>query len=108
MGRNAILLADKAAGVTSFDCLGRIKREMNRKSGHCGTLDPAATGLLVIVFGRFTKLNQFAQGSGLGLSICRDIATRMGAKVFLDTSYKEKGCRFVLQVPVEPKENKTT
>ena len=60
------------------------------------------------IFGRFTKLNQFAQGSGLGLSICRDIATRMGAKVFLDTSYKEKGCRFVLQVPVEPKENKTT
>ena len=60
------------------------------------------------IFGRFTKLNQFAQGSGLGLSICRDIATRMGAKVYLDTSYKEKGCRFVLQVPVEPQENKTT
>lgn len=60
------------------------------------------------IFGRFTKLNQFAQGSGLGLSICRDIAARMGAKVYLDTSYKEKGCRFVLQVPVEPKENKTT
>lgn len=54
------------------------------------------------IFQRFTKLNEFVQGTGLGLSICRDIADRMGAKVFLDTSYTEGGSRFVFQVPTEP------
>ncbi|MBO4409752.1 MAG: tRNA pseudouridine(55) synthase TruB [Spirochaetales bacterium] len=56
MGRNAILLADKAAGVTSFDCLGRIKREINRKSGHCGTLDKFAHGLMIVLCGCYTHL----------------------------------------------------
>ena len=56
MGRNAILLLDKAAGVTSFDCLGRIKREINRKTGHCGTLDKFASGLMVVLCGCYTHL----------------------------------------------------
>lgn len=50
------------------------------------------------IFERFAKLNEFVQGTGLGLSICRDIATRMGAKVFLDTSYPGPGARFVFMV----------
>ncbi|MCR4568836.1 MAG: HAMP domain-containing histidine kinase [Bacteroidales bacterium] len=54
------------------------------------------------IFERFTKLNEFVQGTGLGLSICRDIAGRMGAKVFLDTSYTAGGARFVFMVPIEP------
>ena len=54
------------------------------------------------IFERFTKLNDFVQGTGLGLSICRDIAGRMGAKVFLDTSYTAGGARFVFMVPIEP------
>ena len=54
------------------------------------------------IFERFTKLNDFVQGTGLGLSICRDIAGRMGARVYLDTSYREGGARFVFEVPVEP------
>lgn len=54
------------------------------------------------IFGRFTKLNEFSQGSGLGLSICRDIAERMGASVYLDTSHTAGGARFVLEVPVAP------
>ena len=55
------------------------------------------------VFERFTKLNQFVQGTGLGLSICRDIAERMGAKVYLDTNYTN-GARFVFAVPCNPVE----
>ena len=39
MGKNAVILVDKGEGITSFDCLGRIKRNINRKTGHCGTLD---------------------------------------------------------------------
>ena len=54
------------------------------------------------IFERFTKLNEFVQGTGLGLSICRDIAGRMGARVYLDTTYTEGGARFVLEVPVTP------
>ena len=54
------------------------------------------------IFERFTKLNEFVQGTGLGLSICRDIASRMGAKVFLDTSHPVPGARFVFMVPTVP------
>jgi len=43
------------------------------------------------IFDRFTKLNGFVQGTGLGLSICREIATRMGANVYLDTTYTDGG-----------------
>lgn len=55
-----------------------------------------------VIFERFTKLNEFVQGTGLGLSICRDIAGRMGAKVYLDTTYNKGGARFVFEVPVVP------
>ncbi len=54
------------------------------------------------IFERFTKLNDFVQGTGLGLSICRDIAGLMGAKVYLDTTWKGPGARFILSVPVHP------
>ena len=61
------------------------------------------------IFDRFTKLNEFVQGSGLGLSICRDIAGRMGASVYLDTTYTAGGARFIFEVPVNPpsQENNT-
>ena len=55
------------------------------------------------VFERFVKLNDFVQGTGLGLSICRDLATRLGGKVYLDTEYTG-GARFILEVPVAPSE----
>ena len=54
------------------------------------------------IFERFAKLNDFVQGTGLGLSICRDIASRMGAKVYLDTTYTGGGARFVFSVPIKP------
>ena len=53
------------------------------------------------IFVRFTKLNDFVQGMGLGLSICRDIAQRMNARVYLDTAYTG-GARFVLELPRVP------
>ncbi len=55
-----------------------------------------------IIFDRFTKLNGFVQGTGLGLSICREIATMMGANIYLDTTYNEGGARFVFEVPIVP------
>ena len=53
------------------------------------------------IFDRFTKLNSFVQGTGLGLSICREIATLMGANVYLDTTYTGGGARFVFEVPCQ-------
>jgi len=54
---DGVLLVDKPAGLTSHDVVDRIRRHFAfRKVGHCGTLDPAATGLLVIVLERATKL----------------------------------------------------
>jgi tRNA pseudouridine55 synthase len=53
------LLIDKPAGLTSHDVVDRIRRKFGiRKVGHCGTLDPNATGLLIIVLGRGTKLSE--------------------------------------------------
>jgi len=53
------LLIDKPAGPTSHDVVDAIRRNFNlKKVGHCGTLDPNATGLLIIVLGRGTKLSE--------------------------------------------------
>jgi tRNA pseudouridine55 synthase len=56
-----VLLIDKPHGWTSFDAVNRIKHQVKRflnqkvKVGHAGTLDPLATGLLIICTGKFTK-----------------------------------------------------
>ncbi len=53
------LLIDKPAGPTSHDVVDLIRRQFGiKKVGHCGTLDPNATGLLLIVLGRGTKLSE--------------------------------------------------
>jgi tRNA pseudouridine55 synthase len=53
------ILIDKPAGPTSHDVVDVIRRQFNiKKVGHCGTLDPGATGLLIIVLGRGTKLSE--------------------------------------------------
>src|ERR1051326_3554085 len=53
------LLVDKPAGPTSHDVVDVIRRHFGiKKVGHCGTLDPNATGLLIIVLGRGTKLSE--------------------------------------------------
>jgi tRNA pseudouridine55 synthase len=54
-------LYDKPAGVTSHDVVARVRRELGRgrKVGHAGTLDPFATGLLLILVGRATRVQRF-------------------------------------------------
>jgi tRNA pseudouridine55 synthase len=53
------LLVDKPAGVTSHDVVARVRRERGAKVGHAGTLDPFATGLLVLLLGRATRLQRY-------------------------------------------------
>lgn len=60
---SGIILVDKPLEWTSHDVVGFMRSRFNiQKAGHCGTLDPAASGLLVLVIGRFTKLSQKFSG----------------------------------------------
>jgi tRNA pseudouridine55 synthase len=58
----AVLLYDKPAGVTSHDVVAAVRRERSCKAGHAGTLDPFATGLLLMLLGRATRLQRFLVG----------------------------------------------
>jgi len=57
---DGILLIDKPAGITSHDVVDRVRRVLKMKRvGHAGTLDPNATGLMIILVGKGTKASQF-------------------------------------------------
>jgi len=61
---SGLLLLNKPSGVTSFDCVAVVRRQLGvKRVGHCGTLDPTARGLLLILIGSATK----TQDSFLGL-----------------------------------------
>jgi tRNA pseudouridine55 synthase len=54
---DGVLLVDKAEGMTSHDVVALVRRKLGiKKVGHCGTLDPIATGLLLLTLGRGTKI----------------------------------------------------
>ncbi|MCA6071374.1 MAG: tRNA pseudouridine(55) synthase TruB [Endomicrobium sp.] len=54
---SGLLLVNKPSGVTSFKVTHKIRKILNvRKAGHCGTLDPSATGLLLVLIGKATRL----------------------------------------------------
>ncbi len=63
---NGLLLINKPVGISSFDCIRRLRRTTGvRKIGHAGTLDPAAEGLMLMLFGtackqasKFSKLDK--------------------------------------------------
>jgi tRNA pseudouridine55 synthase len=61
---DGVLIIDKPAGLTSHDVVARVRRILReRRIGHTGTLDPFATGVLVILVGRATRLAQFLSGA---------------------------------------------
>lgn len=57
-----LLICDKPAGVTSHDVVAEVRRERGCKAGHAGTLDPFATGLLLVLLDRATRLQRFLTG----------------------------------------------
>ena len=62
-GRSGVLLYDKPADVTSHDIVAQVRSERGiKKVGHAGTLDPFATGLLLILLGRATRLQRYLMG----------------------------------------------
>ncbi len=58
--KHGLLLVDKESGCTSHDVVQEVRRRIGQKKiGHCGTLDPDATGLLLLTLGRGTRLTRF-------------------------------------------------
>lgn len=61
---DGVLIIDKPVGLTSHDVVARVRRILKEKRvGHTGTLDPFATGVLVALVGRATRLAQFVSGA---------------------------------------------
>jgi tRNA pseudouridine55 synthase len=63
---NGVILVDKPAGITSHDVVAAQRRRLPRgtKVGHAGTLDPFATGLLLVLVGRATRVQRFLMALG--------------------------------------------
>ena len=79
MGLNGIILVDKPSDWTSHDVVSKLRGILHeRRIGHSGTLDPMATGLLVVFVGRATRAVEFAEAdskeyiAGLRLGVSTD------------------------------------
>jgi tRNA pseudouridine55 synthase len=73
---DGVLLIDKPAGMTSHDVVARVKHSLGGvRTGHAGTLDPFATGLLIVLLGKATK----AQQTMMGLPKRYETVARLGA-----------------------------
>ena len=60
---NGIIVLDKPGGMTSHDVVDSIRRIVkDARVGHAGTLDPNATGILIILLGKATKVSRFLMG----------------------------------------------
>jgi tRNA pseudouridine55 synthase len=60
---NGIVVIDKSEGVTSHDVVQAVRKKLDAKAGHLGTLDPMATGVLPVTLGKATRLAQFISSS---------------------------------------------
>ena len=97
---DGILVIDKPAGLTSHDVVVRVRRILNeRRVGHTGTLDPFATGVLVILVGRATRLAQFlsraikSYEAVIRFGFRTETGDSTGARVETDGTQNENGAR---------------
>jgi tRNA pseudouridine55 synthase len=97
---DGVLLVDKAAGMTSHDVVALVRRRLQiRKVGHCGTLDPLATGLLLLTLGRGTKIQDLLMAEDKEYS-----GTMMLGVI---TSTQDKDGEIIERREVPPLEEKT-
>ena len=62
--QTGVFVIDKAKGPTSHDVIASLRRLLQlRRIGHCGTLDPLASGVLIVCLGRYTRLNRWLSGA---------------------------------------------
>jgi tRNA pseudouridine55 synthase len=90
---DGMLIIDKPAGITSHDVVARVRKIVGeRRVGHTGTLDPFATGVLVVLVGRATRLAQYLSGAEkeyeavIRLGYATDTGDVTGARVEGDKS----------------------
>ena len=77
MNPEGVLLVDKPLGPTSHDVVGQVRRALKtRRVGHAGTLDPAASGLMVVLVGRYTKLSSYLTSDDKGYLATVTFGTR--------------------------------
>ncbi|MEA2294200.1 MAG: tRNA pseudouridine55 synthase [Solirubrobacteraceae bacterium] len=94
---DGVVLVDKPAGVTSHDVVARHRRALGGmvKVGHAGTLDPFATGLLLVLLGRATRVQRFL----MGLPKAYETVARLG---YTSTTGDRDGEIAPGRVPAEP------
>ncbi len=96
---DGVLLIDKPAGITSHDVVAAVRRALGGvKTGHAGTLDPFATGLLVVLLGRATK----SQAAFMELPKRYETVAQLGA--LSSTGDPEGEITFTGRVPPSPPE----
>src|SRR4030081_1142235 len=97
---DGVLLVDKAAGVTSHDVVALVRRRLQiKKVGHCGTLDPIATGLLLLTLGRGTKIQD------LLMSEDKEYSGTMVLGIATDT--QDRAGKVLQERPVPPLDDAT-
>jgi tRNA pseudouridine55 synthase len=97
---DGVLIIDKPAGFTSHDVVARVRRILReRRVGHTGTLDPFATGVMVVLVGRATRVAQFLSGAVkeyeaiVRFGYATDTGDVTGAKVETSPAQNEDGAR---------------
>lgn len=99
------LLINLLINATKFTTEGGITLSLEKQSEEVALFAVSDTGCGIApekqgaIFNRFEKLNENAQGSGLGLSICQLIVERFGGKIWIDPEYKN-GSRFLFTHPI--------
>ncbi|HEY2217349.1 MAG TPA: tRNA pseudouridine(55) synthase TruB [Solirubrobacteraceae bacterium] len=94
---DGVLLIDKPAGITSHDVVARVRSELGGvRTGHAGTLDPFATGLLLVLLGRATK----AQSTLMALPKRYETVAQLGATS--STGDTEGEVEETLRLPPDP------
>ena len=107
---NGFLLIDKPKGVTSSKCVYHLRKLLGiKKIGHCGTLDPLATGLLPICIGEATKFSSFMSNLdktyevGIRFGIATDTGDIEGEVISKsNNNFDEKKLRNILETFVGP------
>lgn len=102
------LIIDKPAGMTSHDVVAGVRRIIGeRRVGHTGTLDPFATGVLVVLIGRATRLAQFLSGAEkeyeavIRLGYATDTGDMTGARVEMESHANTRSAQSVRKEEIE-------
>ncbi|NJL24664.1 MAG: tRNA pseudouridine(55) synthase TruB [Calothrix sp. SM1_5_4] len=96
---NGLLLVDKPAAMTSHDVVARVRKILKQKTvGHTGTLDPLATGLMVLVLGDATKLSDYL--------VAEDKAYRVKIRLGVRTDTLDRTGQVLQRIPCDLSEDR--